>query len=126
MPRCIDALQERFADEAERKQWYRYLDWLLALPREYDLRVWDEVLARKKETAVPYVTFAERYGMEKGLLTGIEALLDLRYPDAVSALMPLARRVERVDALEQLVQVAKSASLDEIRAAIEAAQPVAK
>jgi hypothetical protein len=30
-------LQERFADEGERKQWYRYLDWLLSLPREYDL-----------------------------------------------------------------------------------------
>ena len=72
---------------------------------------------------MPYVTFAERYAMGKGLQQGIEALIDVRYPESVPSLAPLIRRVAERDALEQIMQLAKRSSLEEIRAAIEAAQP---
>jgi hypothetical protein len=122
----IVLLQERFADETERGRWYRYLDWLLSLPAEYDLRVWDRVRAMKEKT-MPYVTFAERYAMEKGeergLHKAVEAILKVRYPESIPSLMPLVRRVEGSDALEHMIQLATESSLDELRSAIEAAQP---
>jgi hypothetical protein len=119
-------LQERFDDETERGRWYRYLDWLLSLPAEYDLRVWDRVRAMKEMT-MPYVTFAERYakkvGQAEGLAKAIEAILEVRYPESLPSLLALVRRVERSDDLEQIVRLATGSTLEKIRAAIEAAQP---
>ena len=120
-------LQERFDDVTERGRWYRYLDWLLSLPPEYDLRVWDRVRDMKEKT-MPYVTFAERYGRkmgeEAGLHKAVEAILKVRYPESIPTLMPLVRRVEGSDALERMVQLATVSSLEDIRATIEASQPV--
>jgi predicted ArsR family transcriptional regulator len=79
---------------------------------------------------MPYVTFAERYAMEKGeekgLHKAVEAILKVRYPESISSLMPMVRRVEGSDALEQMIQLATESSLDELRTAIEAAQPASK
>lgn len=125
-------LQERFDDETERGRWYRYLDWLLSLPREYDLQVWDRVRALKGET-MPYVTFAERYakevgkdeGLAEGLAEGrreaVQSVLRLRFPAAMSALMPRVLEVRNPDRLQHLVDLAVTGTLDEIGAAIEAA-----
>ncbi len=123
-------LQERFDNVVERGRWSRYLDWLLALPREYDLRVWDRVKELKKEKIMPFVTFAERYGREMGEITGvvkaIETVLKLRFPTSVSALMPRLLEVKDIDRVQHLLEVALIASLDEIETAIEAAVPSPK
>ena len=127
-------LQKRFDNEVERRKWYRYLDWLLALPEEYDLRVWDRVNAMK-EKGMPYVTFADRYerkmgrvegrveGRIEGVVKAIETVLKLRFPTAVSALMPRLLEVKDVDRVQHLHEVALTASLDEIETAIESAVP---
>ena len=79
---------------------------------------------------MPFVTFAERYGREMGEITGvvkaIETVLKLRFPKAVSALMPRLLEVKDVDRVQHLLEVALTASLDEIETAIEAAVPSPK
>src|SRR5207249_4371392 len=65
-------LHERKLDAEELRQWYRYLDWLLALPKEHESRVWDEVERAEKEKQMPFITYAERHGMERGLEKGLE------------------------------------------------------
>jgi hypothetical protein len=72
---------------------------------------------------MPYVTFAERYAKGEGLQQGIEALIDVRYPESVPSLTLLIRRVARSEVLEQIMHLAKRASLEEVRVALEAAQP---
>ena len=79
---------------------------------------------------MPFVTFAERYGREMGEINGvvkaIETVLKLRFPMAVSALMPRLLEVKDVDQVQHLHEVALTASLDEIETAIEAAVPSPK
>ena len=135
---------ERYANETERRRWTRYLDWLLALPQEYDLRVWDRV-REWKGTGMPYVTFLERHAMEQlqahgqaeglkqgrvaghleghleGRLEAIEAVLQVRFPESVAALMPQVRQVGDLDKLHELLKAAKASELKAIRAAIESA-----
>jgi hypothetical protein len=69
-------LRDRKLDAEGLRQWYRYLDWLLALPEEFEDQVWKEVERVGKENQVPFVTYAERSaerrGMEKGIEQGIE------------------------------------------------------
>ena len=114
-------LQERGMTEEELRHWYRYLDWLLALPKEYDREMWLRI-RKLKEKDMPFVTYAERYGMElgeiKGMTKAIEVALELRFGDAALALMPRVRQVNDVARLEQLLQVAKTAPLAEVEATI--------
>ena len=123
-------LHERFDNPFERGRWFRYLDWLLALPQEYDLRVWDRVKELKKETIMPYVSSADRYERYQGQLEGhkqgrregrceaIEIALDLRFPDSVAELMPQIKQIEDLDRLHALVLLANRATLADIRAAV--------
>jgi hypothetical protein len=130
-------LQERFDNEFDRLRWYRYLDWLLALPKEYDRAVWTRV-EEMKEKSMPFVTFAERHGFEKGEKKGlekgreqgieaglaqgvkqaIEVALESRFPDTVSSLMPRVKQIEDTDRLRRLLQLTITAPLSEIEAAL--------
>jgi hypothetical protein len=73
-----------------------------------------------------FVTFAERYGFEKGERKGlaegmkqaIEVAIRLRFPDALPSLKPLVMRIDKVARLQQLLQLAETAPLAEIEAAL--------
>jgi hypothetical protein len=61
----------------EVRQRYRYIDWLLDLPPELEQQVLAEVARFEEEKRMPFVTFAERYGREKGLEEGRKEGLEL-------------------------------------------------
>src|SRR5687768_10600144 len=64
-------LAARKLDEQEMYQWYRYLDWFLPLPRDVDGQVYQEAERQTREKGMPFVTFAERLGLEKGERKGM-------------------------------------------------------
>jgi hypothetical protein len=128
-------LKARKLDAEDVRQWNRYLDWLLELPRELDLRVLAEYQALTKETDVEkrvhgmtwpeFISFPERLGIEKGekqgeikgLVAGIEAVLEVRFGTDGVGLMPEVRKVEDPDRLKELLTAAKSKpALDDVRA----------
>ena len=137
----IRLLQGRGMEEDDLRRWYRYLDWLLILPPEYDRDMWIRV-RDQKEKVMPFVTTAERYGMEqgekigiekgvekgekmgleKGMIQGmhraIEVVLELRFGEAATALVPRVQRVNDLARLQQLLEVAKSAPFAEVEAAL--------
>ena len=49
---------------------FRFLDWLLKLPRELDAEFWQELSTYEEERRMPYVTSVERIGIEKGIEKG--------------------------------------------------------
>ena len=123
-------LQDRGMGADDLRRWYRYLDWLLVLPKEYDERIYDAIVQKEKENAVSYVTYAERRGLEKGLEKGreagllegkkgsIEAVLEVRFPQEVQALMPSVRQSSQMAELDRFLQLAKTLSLEEVRSAL--------
>ena len=100
------------------RHWYRYLDWLLPLPPEAELRVMRAVQAKEEEGKVPFVTFAERYGREQGLEKGLEkGILLGRIQEALEtkfgpAGLMLAHRLDDFDleTLKKLFDPLRSAS----------------
>ena len=66
----------------------------------------------------------EKLGLAKGLIQGnhqaIQVALELRFGDAAVALMPRVLRVDDLARLQKLLQVAKSAPLAEVEAALAA------
>jgi hypothetical protein len=126
--RLILNLHERKLDVEEMQRWYRYFDWLLDLPRERDEQLWQEVAHSKEEKRMAFVTFAERYGMEKGLekgmekgqrvglLKGLATVLELKFGESGKAFQLELERQEKVETLEAVLAAVKTAnSVDELR-----------
>ena len=49
---------------------YRFLDWLMVLPKELDLKFQEEIKTFEEEMKVAYITTAKRIGIEKGMWEG--------------------------------------------------------
>jgi hypothetical protein len=49
---------------------YRFIDWLMALPKELETVYHQELEKYEKEVNMPYITTAERIGIEKGKTVG--------------------------------------------------------
>lgn len=46
------------------------IDWLMRLPREVEKRVMEEVHTLERNVTMPFLSSAERFGIEKGLPHG--------------------------------------------------------
>ena len=51
---------------------YRFLDWLMFLPKDLQIEYRDEIERFEEERRMPYVTTIEQIGIEKGIERGIE------------------------------------------------------
>ncbi len=57
--------------------------------------------------------------MIEGKKESIEAVLEVRFPQEVKALMPPVKQANQMAELERLLQVVKTASLEEVRSALQ-------
>jgi hypothetical protein len=115
----LSRLRARKLDDQEMRQWYRFLDWFLDLPRERDIEVYRQARTQAQESKMPFVTFADRYERELAFLQGLEALLEAKFGEPGLALMDDLRKVEDDKRLEAILQAARKAtSPDDIRALI--------
>ncbi|MEK7833895.1 MAG: hypothetical protein AAB401_22595, partial [Acidobacteriota bacterium] len=51
---------------------FRFLDWLMFLPKDLQIEYRDEIERFEEERRMPYVTTIEQIGIEKGIERGIE------------------------------------------------------
>ncbi len=114
--RLISLLHGRKMEAEEVRQWYRYLDWFLPLPPGLEKEVWREVRRQEETMKMPFVTFAERYGREQGLLQGIEVALEMKFGAQGLAIFPEVQKQSDIAVLEKVLKAIKSAaSIDEVR-----------
>jgi len=107
---------------------FRFIDWVLALPRKMELNFRTALQELQEEKKMPYVTSIERLAREEGIEQGIEqgmrnAVLDTledRFgPDAL-LLSEALQRIEGVERLKMIGRNARSAaSLQEFRSELE-------
>jgi hypothetical protein len=60
---------------------FRFIDWLMSLPKNLEQEFWREIRQLEEETRMPYITSVERLGIEQGIEQGMqrgEATLVLR------------------------------------------------
>jgi hypothetical protein len=70
--RLVKSLYDRGMEPEEVRQLFRFIDWVMELPEARDRLFWHEITTYQQEKAMPFVTIAERIGMEKGLAEGRE------------------------------------------------------
>lgn len=123
--RLIKGLYDRGFNAEQIRQLYRIIDQMMALPAPLAAIAWQEIQDFEQEKQMPYITTAERVGIEKGLaeglakgrqeglLTGIEALLESKFATAGLALMGEIRCLQDVALLEKILDAAKTATSPE-------------
>ncbi len=129
-------LFERGYDQQQVRQLFRFIDWLLLLPREAEHAFRVELHALEGEKTMPYITSIERLAREEGieqgreqgieqgikqgkrsgLLLGLEPLLRLKFGEEGQRAFEEVRQVDDVAVLESLArQVSSANSLEEVR-----------
>jgi hypothetical protein len=114
--RLAKSLYERGMGPDDVRQLFRFIDWIMELPAELDHHFWGAITAYQQEKHMPFITIAERVGMEKGLLEGIEVYLKAKFGAEGLELMPELREIQDHVLLSKILRaIPAAASLEELR-----------
>ena len=114
--RLIRGLYERGFTARDVRELFRVIDWLMELPPPLQDVFWQDMDKIQEEKRMPFITTPERVGHRRGLRTGIEALLKVRFGEEGLKLMPEIKEVYEEDQLQAIVKALETAvSLDEVR-----------
>jgi hypothetical protein len=114
--RLVKGLYERGMTAEDVRQLFRFIDWMMDLPEAMDNLFWDEIHHYAEEKRMPFITTPERIGLKRGLLKGIEAVMEVKFGEEGLKLMPEIRGLENHEVLDAVLQAArKAATLDEVR-----------
>ena len=95
---------------------FEFIDWVMELPRGLDERFWDEIDAYQEEKAMRFVSIAERMTMVKGLLRGIEVVLEVKFGAEGLEFLSELRNIRDDVLLDKVLDRLKTAEdLDEVR-----------
>jgi hypothetical protein len=122
--RLVRGLYERGFAAADIRQLFRIIDWLMELPPPQKRRFWKEFHDYQEERAVPFITTPEWFGREQGMLQILEDMLDAKFGEEGTKLLPEIAALEDLDKLRALGRMIMAASsLDEVRRSCAAAVP---
>jgi Domain of unknown function (DUF4351) len=68
--RLIRQLYESGYNKIDVVNLFRFIDWLLKLPKALDREFWQELKTYEEERKMPYITSVERIGYERGQKAG--------------------------------------------------------
>jgi len=99
---------------------FRFIDWVMRLPKELERSFWQEVTQYEEEKKMPYVTSGERIGLKKGLqqglLSGIKVSLEVKFGSDGLTVLPEIAQIENVDVLEAILTSIKTVNtIEELR-----------
>ncbi len=116
----IKGLYNRGLSREDIQRLFRFIDWVMDLPRELEEALSDEIQQYEREKQMPYVSTPERVGMRRGLaqgcLLGIEQLLEFKFGEDGLRLMPEIREIHDEERLEAILKAIKTVSApDDLR-----------
>ena len=115
----VKSLYRRGWDRAIISELFRFIDWVITLPKWLEQIFWEEVKEFEKELTVQYVTTGERIGIEKGelqkaredVIEALEIHLEITAPaEIVNAVNQISDSSKLKESLRKAI---KSATLDE-------------
>jgi hypothetical protein len=122
--RLVKMLYEKRYTPEEVWGLYRFIDWVISLPEAMEIRFHDEITQYEEVKHMPYITTAERIGIQKGIQQGkregiYEAIsfgLELKFGLTGLTLMDEIRKVESLEKLEGIKEAVKRArTLEEMK-----------
>lgn len=119
--KLVRMLYERGYNRQQVLNLLRFVDWLVALPKELEQSFQDEVNRYEEANKMPYVTTFERFGIQKGrregrqeglregLLEAIELGLSIKFGEDGLQLMPEVQKIEDIALLRKVKTAVRDA-----------------
>ena len=73
----VRLMYERGHDKATILAFFRVIDWMMRLPEGLEREFLQEIYRMEEDKKMPYITSAERFGIEKGMVMGVEKGMEL-------------------------------------------------
>jgi predicted transposase YdaD len=88
----------------------RFIDWVITLAQDLEIRFRQELEQYEREAQMPYVTSIEQIakqegmqeGRREGLLSGIELALELKFGSEGAQVLPEIAQIEDIDTLKAI------------------------
>ena len=106
--RLIRRLYDLGLQEQDIRNLYRFIDWVMILPKPLENQFWEEFKQFEQERTMRYVTTGERIGYERGIQEGELAVIFKQLKRRVGELSPeVQQRIQSlsVNQLENLAEV---------------------
>ena len=114
-------LYERGYERQDVLNLFRFIDWVIALPQEFETSFRQDLEEYEREAQMPYVTSVERIakqegvreGLLEGLLEGIKLGLELKFGGEGLELLPEISQIQDTELLKEIQSGIKQASSTE-------------
>jgi hypothetical protein len=114
--RLVKGLYDRGLTAENVRQLFRFIDWLMDLPKPLDRLFLQEITQYQEEKGMPFMTTPERFARIDCLQEGIAVALKLKFGAEGPRLLPEIREIEDVDVLRTVLQsIEKAATPDDLR-----------
>ncbi len=131
----IRRLYEKGYSRAEITSLFKFIDWVIRLSDDEEIRLWDEIKTLEEEHKMPYVTSIERIGIAKGMEEGREQglqqgarqegqqmvldALEERFGELPETVSDAIRQIQDQEQLRLLLrQAIRSTSLEEFQSSL--------
>ncbi|MDJ0696338.1 hypothetical protein [Mastigocoleus sp. MO_188.B34] len=121
-------LYERGYQKEDIIKLFRFIDWVMKLPKELENSFWDQVTEYEEDKKMPYITSVEQRGIEKGKREGkvegkkegilelIEVTLEIKFGAEGLEILPEISQIKDVDVLRAVLNGIKiKNTLEELR-----------
>jgi hypothetical protein len=108
--RLVKGLYGRGMEPEDVRRLFDFIDWVMELPEPLEELYQQEMDAFRQERQMPRMDFFDRMGMRKGLLEGIEVLLDVKFGAEGLELMPELHAIYNHELLSKILKRIKTAS----------------
>jgi hypothetical protein len=114
--RLVKGLYDRSLTAENVCQLFRFIDWLMDLPKPLTQLLVQEITQYQEEKQMPFMTSFEWVARHESLLEGIEVALKLKFGAEGLRLLPELREIEDVDVLRTVLQAIETAATpDDLR-----------
>lgn len=104
--RLTRRLYERGFERQDVLNLFRFIDWVIALPQEFETSFRQDLEEYEREAQMPYVTSVERLakqeGLREGLLEGIKLGLELKFGNEGLQLLPEISQIQDIEVLKEI------------------------
>jgi flagellar biosynthesis/type III secretory pathway protein FliH len=109
--RFVKALYRKGFERKDIIELFRFIDWLMILPKDLEIRFEETLEHFEQEEKMPYITNIERRGIEKGVQQGIQQ--GTQHGEALMLKRLLRHRFgDLPEAIERQLDTAESAELE--------------
>jgi hypothetical protein len=114
--RLVKGLFERGMDPEDIRQLFRFIDWIMDLPRELEQLFQQEINTYQQGKRMPFIDIFDRVVIEQYLLKGLEVSLKLKFGAEGLKLMPELRELKDHELLDKVLgAIETAASPDDLR-----------